>query len=168
MSIKNRYADTTYAAEAITAFDTALTAANTQFADLPTVDAPTVDRLAKMGLKSGSFAREALDLARLHDDLLPRALSVPKMQAAIDNRDLLLSRLAQVDHLRERIRVAAILHGVDSYTDALAVYNSLQRNGTDASLREAVAHLGRIFKRNNGEEEAPAPSAPATTGPSNP
>ena len=168
MSIKNRYADTTYAAETLTAFDTAITAASTEFEILPTADTATVERLAKMGLKSGSFAREALDLARLHEDLLPRALSVAKMQATIDNRDLLATRLAQVDHLRERIRVAAVLHGVDAYSDALVVYNSLRRNGTDASLREAVAYLGRIFKRTSGDEEGPAPTAPSTTEPSNP
>jgi hypothetical protein len=162
MSLKLQYADTTYAAEDITALDTAITAALDKTGILPTTDLPTLKRLAKMGLKSESFAREALAEAKLHLDLMPRGLNVARMERNIANRDLLRTRLAEIEELRARVRAAVILHGVDGYNDGLTVYRALQSNG-DYRQAEVISRLGRIFQKTTvGEDDLPPEEAPAT------
>jgi hypothetical protein len=162
MSIKLQYADTTYAAEDITALDAAITAALDRTEIMPTTDLATLKRLAKMGLKSESFSREALAEAKLHIDLMPRGLNVTRMETNIANRDLLRTRLAQIEELRARLRAAVILHGVDGYNDGLTVYRALQSNG-DYRQAEAVGRLGRIFQKATEEEDdLPLEETPAT------
>jgi hypothetical protein len=152
MSLAKRYADSTYAAEAVTAFGTAIGTASTSL-QLPSEDTATVKRLSRMGLKKGSFAREALQLARVNSTLLPVGLDLNRMERTIANRDMIEEKLAQVEQLYQKLRTALVLHGVDAFSDALTVYNSLQRNGTEQSLKDAVAHLGRMFKKNKTSEE---------------
>jgi hypothetical protein len=153
MSLMRKYADIVLVAEDLTSFDAGITSATTIAETFPTEETATVKRLAKIGMKSESFAREALEVARVAEDLLPRALDLARMERTIANRDAMRLRYTRLRQLLERVEAALILLGVDAYRDGLDVYDALKRHGTDQALREAVYQLGRAFRRAQEEEE---------------
>ena len=164
MSLTKKYADMVLVAEDMTTFDTGVTSALTVAETFPSEEASTVKRLAKIGLKSASFAREALDLGKIYEGLLPRDLNLAKMEVTIANRDAIRTRYNKVRQLLEKLEVALVLLGVDAYRDGLDIYNSLKRHGTDQTLQSAVAELGRIFRKTQREVEDPeVPQEPAVT-----
>ena len=151
-SLQKRYASSSYPAELFTQLAAVLELGFSQMEALPSEDAPILKRLARIGLKSESFAREALSLARVHPELLPRALDLERMAANLQSRDQLRELLVQLEQLTARVRAAVVLHGVDAYADGLTVYHSLQRHGDD-TVREATGKLGRIFRRGGKQKE---------------
>ena len=163
MSLAHRYADIDLEAQILALIDSSMDTALEQTSDFPSEEAARVKRLAKSGLKSESFAREALDLARLHEELLPRGLDLERLERTIRNRDAIRSRLRKAQQLVQRLQVLSVLLGVDSYSDALDIYHSLKRHGSDQSLQTAVKELGRIFKR--GKKEAVEEEAGGLDGP---
>ena len=164
MSLTKKYADIVLVAEDMTTIDTGITSALTVAEAFPSEEASTVKRLAKIGLKSASFAREALDLGTLHEGLLPRNLDLAKMERTIDNRDAIRTHYNKVRQLLEKLEAALVLLGVDAYRDGLDIYNSLKRHGTDQTLQSAVAELGRIFRKSQQEEDEPEiPAEPPVT-----
>lgn len=164
MSLTKKYADIVLVAEDMTTIDTGVTSALAVAEEFPSEEASTVKRLAKIGLKSESFAREALDVGKLYEGLLPRDLDLAKMEVTIANRDAIRTRYNKVRQLLERLEVTLVLLGVDAYRDGLDIYNSLKRHGTDQTMRDAVAELGRIFRKAQREIEEPeVPQEPPVT-----
>jgi hypothetical protein len=156
MSIANRHADIDFAAEDTTAVDSAISQIETKTAVYPVAEADVVKRLAKMGPQTGSFAREALEVARQHVDLLPRGLDLSRFGKALDNYDALRQRYLRVALLASRLRSTLTLLGADAVSDGLDVYYALQR-GTGDVLREDVARLKRHFEQASEVTEEPAP-----------
>lgn len=164
MSLTKKYADIVLVAEDMTTLDEAVTAASTITEVFPSEEAATVKRLAKIGLKSTSFAREALDLGKLYSGLLPRDLNLAKMENTLNNRDAIRTRYNKVRQVLEKLEVMLVLLGVDAYRDGLDIYNSLKRHGTDQTMRDAVAELGRIFRKTQRETAEPeVPQEPTVT-----
>ena len=164
MSMTNRHADLDLAAEDNLAIDNAITEITTRISTYPVEDTSVVRRLVKFGPHNGSFAREALEVGRQHEDLLPRGLNLTRFQKVLDNYDALRQRYLRLALLTNRVRTTLSLLGADAYSDGLDVYHALQR-GTDDAIREDLARLSRYFERGvKSEEEAePAPQPPPTT-----
>jgi hypothetical protein len=156
MSLSHRYADLELETALLALLDSSMSTALAQTADFPSEEAATVKRLAKIGLKSESFAREALELARINEELIPRGLDLDRLERTIQNRDAIRARLIKAQLLVQRLQALSVLLGVDSYSDALDIYQALKRHGTDQSLREAVKDLGKIFKRGRKKENVEA------------
>src|SRR5689334_17044379 len=104
MSLHKRYADVTYPASDLAALAAAVTEARAKVASMPTESAVTVKRLAKIGMRSESFARDALDLGSVHAGLLPRDLDLARMAANLENREALRTLLAQIEQLYVTVR----------------------------------------------------------------
>jgi hypothetical protein len=156
MSLSHRYADLELESALLALLDSSMSTALEQTSDFPSEETATVKRLAKIGLKSESFAREALELARINEELIPRGLDLDRLERTIQNRDAIRARLIKAQLLVQRLQALSVLLGVDSYSDALDIYQALKRHGTDQSLREAVKDLGKIFKRGRKKEEESA------------
>jgi hypothetical protein len=165
--MNKRHADLDLAAEDNLAIDNAITEINTRISIYPVEDTSVVRRLVKFGPQTGSFAREALEVGRQHEDLLPRGLNLNRFQKALDNYDSLRQRYLRLALMTNRVRATLSLLGADAYSDGLDVYHALQR-GTDDAIREDLARLSRYFERGPRREEeaetAPEP-APATPAP---
>src|SRR5689334_16908636 len=108
MSIRKKYANFSFAAEDLTAYDGAISTAHTKMSSLPEEDAAVVKHLAKIGNKSESFAREALSFAKQHSGLMPRDLDLLNLERTLDNRDTFRDRLAVAKHLVERLEAAIV------------------------------------------------------------
>ena len=166
MSLTHKYADIELEEAILSLLDSSMDTALEQTADFPSEEAATVKRLAKIGLKSESFAREALDLAKIYEGLMPRALDLERFERTIAQRDAIRARLRKAQLLVQRLQVLSVLLGVDCYSDALDVYHHLKRHGRGQEMRAVVKHLGRIFKRGKKEEpvEEEAPAGNETYG----
>jgi hypothetical protein len=154
MSLSHRHADLELESALLALLDSSMSTALEQTAEFPSEETATVKRLAKIGLKSESFAREALELARINEELIPRGLDLDRLERTIQNRDAIRARLIKAQLLVQRLQALSVLLGVDSYSDALDIYQALKRHGTDQALRASVKELGRIFKRGRKKEEA--------------
>jgi hypothetical protein len=162
MSIDKRYADFDLAAEDNVTFDGAIVSAETITGLYPTETATTVKHLLKIGAKTESFSREALELGKMYSDHLPRGLNLARMEKALEMRNEIRTRYLRLLRITERLRTTMLLLGVDAYGDGLTVYNSLKR-GKDETLRQAVNYLGRHFNRVADEEEPAPDEGPAGT-----
>ena len=93
--------DFTIGAEALTAIDGGLTDVETN-TDTFLVALPPeeIKRLAKIGLKTETFAYKALELGKLNIDLLPRNLDLDKLERDVAAREQLAIRFARIK--RER------------------------------------------------------------------
>ena len=138
MSLTKKYADMVLVTEDLQNLDAAVNEALLIVELFPSEETATVKRLAKIGLKSESFAREALELGKTYSGLLPRDLNLGKMELALDNRDAIRARFNKVRQILEKLQAALVLLGVDTYRDGLDIYNSLKRHGTDQTMRCAT------------------------------
>jgi hypothetical protein len=112
-----------------------------------------------MGLKSETFSREALELARQNPHLCPGGLDLEQAEHSMALRDTLLSRYLQARQLAETLEVAMQVCGVDAFDGARTAYKSMKANCRDAALLELIDHLGRNFRSRRSPEVAQPESA---------
>ena len=159
--ITNPHSPASITPAALASLDAGITAMRTGCAELPTADAALLRRAAKMGLKTETFSREAIELARQNPQLCPAGLDLEHAERAMAVRDALLSRYLQARQLAETLEVAMQVCGVDAFDAARTAYKSMKANCRDAALLELINHLGKTFRSRRSEKiDAPEPSAP--------
>jgi hypothetical protein len=155
-------------AENLTAMDGAATTYSTNCDVLPILDPVLVKRLARMGNKTESFSRRAIALGKENIDLLPKGLSLVQAEAALANRDVLLTRWLKMKQITDRLEMAMILCGVDAYNAARSAYRSMKVNTRDAALHALLRDLARTFQRETSDDldpiEPPAEGGGESTG----
>jgi hypothetical protein len=160
--ITNPHALTDITPEVVATMDTGLAALRSGCAELPTADAALLRRAAKMGLKSETFSREALELARQNPHLCPAGLDLEQAEHSMALRDTLLSRYLQARQLAETLEVAMQVCGVDAFDAARTAYKSMKANCRDAALLELIDHLGRSFRSRRAEKPSEPEQAAST------
>lgn len=126
---------------------------------VPRADAELLRRAAKMGDKSETFAREAIELAKNNAHLCPKSLDLEQAEQAIATRDELRIRYLRARFLAETLEVAMQVCGVDAFDAARTAYKSMKMNCRDAALLQLLEHVGRNFRsRRRKVDEAPPES----------
>jgi hypothetical protein len=115
--------------------------------------------LNKMGDKGQSFVQDAMTLAEQDDSFLPRSFEVTAMRRDVDLTRALPPITARISRLKELLVDTEILVGSDAFSAALEVYQSAQRNGKGAGLKDSVSSLSKRFtrksKKKTPDEEPP-------------
>jgi hypothetical protein len=162
MNIHNNNADFSLVAEDLTIWDTSFATCKTKMT-LPTVDPLLLKRSVKMGRKTETFTRRALDLAKQNIDLLPRGIDLAAIDRDMLTREQLLSRYVMVEQLAQSMLAAANLLGSDLYSAGLAAYNAMKANSRDAGLRALLKDLGETFARKSSEDDDEEGTTPGAT-----
>lgn len=116
--------------------------------------------LNKMGDKGQSFVQDAMTLAEQDDSFLPRSFEVAAMRRDVDLTRALPPITARVSRLKELLVDTEILVGSDAFSAALEVYQSAQRNGKGAGLKDSVSNLSKRFSRKSKKKTPEVPPKP--------
>ena len=103
--------------------------------------------LPKMGDKSRGFVVQALEVATLNPDMLPRSFDVGEMRNDVELLNALLPVVSAVSQLNELVEDTYMAVSSDAYTAALIVYQSARAAGKGTALDSALDALGQRFAR---------------------
>jgi hypothetical protein len=103
--------------------------------------------LPKMGDKSRGFVTQALEVATLNPDMLPRSFDVGEMRNDVDLLNALTPVVSALAQLFELVEDTYIAVGSDAYGAALMVYASARAAGKGSGLDSALDILGQRFMR---------------------
>lgn len=110
--------------------------------------------LPKMGDKSRGFVAQALEIATLNPDILPRSFDVGEMRNDVELLDALLPVVSAVSQLNELVEDTYMAVGSDAYAAALLVYQYARAAGKGMALDSALDGMGQRFARKS--RSAPA------------
>jgi hypothetical protein len=110
--------------------------------------------LPKMGDKSRGFVTQALEVATLNPDMLPRTFDVGEMRNDVELLSALSSVRVALSQLNELVEDTVVAVGSDAYAAALLVYQSARSAGKGSALDSALDSLGQRFARKS--RNAPA------------
>jgi hypothetical protein len=117
--------------------------------------------LLKMGEKSESFVRKALEVATEDDSFLPRAFNVEEMKKDVDLYIALSPIFRAVRRLADSLDDTLLELGSEAYTSALVVYKSAKDNGKGQQLDSDLDEMGKKFARKSASV-APTPTPTPT------
>ena len=116
--------------------------------------------LLKMGDKSRGFVNEALGLAMLNPDILPRSFDAAEMRKDVELLSTLSPIMAALSQLSELVEDTYMAVGSEAYASALLVYQYARAGGKGAALDGALDGLAQRFARKSrsttGGEKTPA------------
>jgi hypothetical protein len=130
-------------------------------AELPFLVDLSNDEIASLSkIGSGqSFVQDAITLAEQDDSFLPRSFDVASMRKDVDLLQALPPIIASVSRLKELLGDTLMLVGSDAFAAALDVYQSAQRHGKGAGLKDSLSSLSNRFarksKKKTPDEEPP-------------
>ncbi len=113
------------------------------------IDLTVDDRkaLVKLGDKSHSFVRKAVDVAVQNPKMLPVAFDLEKMRKEAQLFDDLSTIQLAVDQLQKQIDDTAIQVGNSAYAAARTVYACAKSDFGRAALETAAVELGQRYAR---------------------
>ncbi|MGN7724955.1 hypothetical protein ACTJIL_03900 [Luteimonas sp. 22616] len=115
----------------------------------------------KMGSKSESFCRNAIDVLEQNPQVIPQSLSIAQARADLDAIDQLRPRLIRLKRLVSRMIDSEIALGSDVIGAALQGYKLLKVAGRNEGLEGLRSSLGARFKgRPRTKPELGAESGP--------
>jgi len=118
--------------------------------------------LSKLGNKTHSFVKKALNVATLNPGVLPATFDVNQMRSHTELfEDLTPIKLA-IDQLKKQLDDTVTGAGNQAYTAALDVYAVAKSRFGRAKLETAATELGQRFR---GKKKAAAASASSTASP---
>jgi len=113
--------------------------------------------LPRMGAKSRTFVRKALDVAVQDPDFMPRAFDIDEMRQDVELFESLYPVLTAISELQELISDTCIAAGSDAYAAALMIYNFARLTGQGPQLDSVVDEVGqRIARKSAIDQPQPA------------
>jgi hypothetical protein len=112
--------------------------------------------LLRMGDKSRGFVAQALEVATLNPDILPRSFDVDEMRKDVELLAALSPVMASLSQLSELVEDTHMAVGSEAYASALLVYQYARAAGKGAALDGALDALGQRVAR---KSKAPAGGA---------
>ena len=135
--------------------DAAITQMESSLAGLISLTPQQRHDLIKMGEKSESFCRTALNVAQQHAGIMARDFDLEGFQRDQQALDLLRPRILRIAHLYQRITDTEMALGSDLMAAALEVYGVLKVAGKGKGLDEARRSLGARWRVSSQEVEKP-------------
>jgi hypothetical protein len=103
--------------------------------------------LPRMGDKSRGFVTQALEVATLNPDILPRTFDVDEMRKDVELLSALSSVQTAVAQLNELLDDTVMAVGSEAYAAALLVYQYTRAAGKGTALDSALDGLAQRFAR---------------------
>ena len=103
--------------------------------------------LLRMGDKSRGFVTQALEVAMLNPDILPRSFDAAEMRKDVDLLASLSPVMASLSQLSELVEDTYMAVGSEAYASALLVYQFARAGGKGAALDGALDSLSKRFAR---------------------
>ncbi|HVI58394.1 MAG TPA: hypothetical protein VM619_05910 [Luteimonas sp.] len=116
------------------------------FSGLIALDSKERRKIVKMGNKSESFCREAVDLMEQNPQVIPPSLSVADARADLDAIDKLRPRMIRLQRLIRRMTDSEIALGSDVIGASLQGYKLLKVAGKNQGLDDLRSSLAVRFK----------------------
>jgi hypothetical protein len=120
----------------------------------------------KMGVKSETFCRQALNLLEQNPQLVSPAIGLPEAQADLASLDQLRPLFLRLERLGEKASDTAFALGSDVMSTALKGYAALKSSGRSQGLDAARKSLAVRFAkspRSEVTEPATPPAGPEAT-----
>jgi hypothetical protein len=107
--------------------------------------------LPKMGNKTRSFVANALEVANLNSDFLPRSFDLDEMRRDVQLFENLNRILMSLTQLQDMVDDTCMLAGSEAYTAALTVYNyakttAANTNGMEPIVNDMREHFRKTRK----------------------
>jgi hypothetical protein len=134
--------------------DAALTTLETELAGLIALDAADKRRMRKMGVKSESFSRQALQVVSQNPQMIPANILVADAIADIKLLDQLRPRLTRMSRLIERGNDTDAALGNDIMAVALQAYGLLKLTGRAEGMETLRRDLSGMFNRTKRSPKA--------------
>lgn len=143
----------------LSAIDQALFDLELQLTELIALDVDKRRSLARMGDKSETFCRQALNVLAHNPQIVPPSLKLADGQADLAALDRLRPRLQRLQRLTERASDTEIALGSDVMNVALQGYALLKVSGKNQGLEGLRKELGARFAKSSRPGEGGAASA---------
>ncbi|MBD2100057.1 hypothetical protein [Leptolyngbya sp. FACHB-261] len=104
--------------------------------------------MIRIGDKTRSFVRTAVEVATENQQLMPGFLDVAEMQRDLELTESLSPVLEALAELQSLIEDTYIAAGTEAYTAARVAYRSARDNSKAFGLNPSVDRLGRRFRKN--------------------
>jgi hypothetical protein len=143
------------------AIDNALADLEAQLSGLGSMDADRRKGLPRMGGKSETFCRQALNVLEQNPQVVPPSLKVAEARADLDAIDRLRPRLQRLQRLTERAQDSETMLGSDVMACALQGYALLKVAGKNQGLEGLRRELGSRFAKSPRLPAEPAPASNA-------
>ncbi|MGE4069547.1 MAG: hypothetical protein AB7E72_00050 [Lysobacterales bacterium] len=160
MSIQN-LVDLNLTEAQIVAVDAALTTLETELSGLVALSQTDKRRMRRMGVKSESFSRQALQVVSQHPQMIPANIPVESAQADLKLLDQLRPILTRITRLCERGNDTDAALGNDIMTVALQAYGLLKLTGRSEGLESLRKDLSGRFSRSKRASAGTPPLASA-------
>ena len=147
MSIHKNNLDVTLTTEQSAGVTAAVAALYTAMPFLVSLTNADRRRLTKLGDKSEAFVRQAHQIVRDHEDVLPAGINLDQMDRDAAIRDLLLPVHQQLTQILTMVNDTITVAGSDLMKASHIVYRALKSHGEEAGLRLVRDELGRRFAR---------------------
>ena len=112
--------------------------------------------LPRMGDKSRGFVAQALEVATLNPDILPRSFDTAEMRKDVELLSALSPVMTALAQLSELVEDTYMAVGSEAYTSALLVYQYARAAGKGSALDGALDALGQRFARKSRATPADA------------
>ena len=131
----------------IASVDAALTTLETELTGLIALSATDKRRMRRMGIKSESFSRQALQVVSQNPQMIPANIPVGDAIADIKLLDQLRPRLTRMSRLIERGNDTNAALGADIMKVALQAYGLLKLTGRAEGMETLRRDLSGMFNR---------------------
>ena len=148
--------DISFEATKLAELDAALTSAETILSGLIALNTNQRRKLARMGDKSESFARQALNILAQNPQIVPPGLGLAGAQADLVALDQLRPILSRLQRLTERASDSEIALGSDVMSVALQGYALLKVSGKNQGLEGLRKELGARFAKSSRQDDEEA------------
>ena len=148
--------DLSFEATKLAELDAALTSAETILSGLIALNTNQRRKLARMGDKSESFARQALNILAQNPQIVPPGLGLAGAQADLVALDQLRPILSRLQRLTERASDSEIALGSDVMSVALQGYALLKVSGKNQGLEGLRKELGARFAKSSRQDDEEA------------
>jgi len=144
--MKNHIIDTTISAETVTTMTTAATTIATQITTfgIHMDDAQRKSSL-KLGTRNETFAREMLEFARLHPNLVPAGIDIAAIQRDLTARDQITPVLFQLKALTRTLEDTHVALGVDLYNGTRGFYKAVKPIAEINGVQDVITRIGQRF-----------------------
>lgn len=140
--------------------DAALTALETELAGLIALNSTVKRRMRKMGAKTESFSRQALQAVSQNPEMIPANIPVREAMEDLKLLDQLRPRLVRLSLLCERGNDTDAALGNDIMTVALKAYSLMKLTGADLGMASLRRELAGTFAGGKRPKEDPEDAVP--------
>ncbi|MHA3772928.1 hypothetical protein ACXR0O_15445 [Verrucomicrobiota bacterium sgz303538] len=163
--MKNHIIDITIGAEDNTAMATAVTTLTTKVANFGIhLDDAQRKHSQKMGTRNETFAREMVEFARQHPNLVPAGIDFAAIERDLTARDQLTALLFNLKALTRTVEDTHTALGVDLFNGTRGMYKAVKPIALINGVQDIISRIGQRFEGQGKRKAEPALSSTTPSG----